>query len=74
MYDKLDNALYKTRRRMIDVCHELDIDINDVNMEDMLNAQCVNCSIWGNKFTEMIYEDYDAYVCEFCNDMDLLRF
>lgn len=73
MYDKLDKALNKTRRRLLDVCHELDIDINNVEMEELMNVQCINCNIWGNRFTEMIEED-NFSLCEFCHEMDSLRF
>jgi hypothetical protein len=73
MYDKLDRALNKTRSRLIDVCHELDIDINDVNVDELLNAPCCNCDIWGNKFTELV-EDEGLLLCKFCFDIDSLRF
>lgn len=74
MYDNLDKALYRTKRRLSEVCKELDIDINDVDTEDMLMVQCINCSIWGNKFTEMIEDDQESYLCEFCDGLDTLRF
>lgn len=73
MYDKLDRALNKTRSRLIDVCHELDIDINGVDVDELLNAPCCNCDIWGNRFTELI-EDEGLLLCQFCNDIDSLRF
>ena len=74
MYDNLDKALYRTKRRISEVCKELGIDLNDVSTEDMLMVQCVNCSIWGNKFTEMIEYEDDSYLCELCDDLDTLRF
>ena len=73
MYDKLDRALYKTRNRLIDVCHELDIDINAIAVEDLINIQCTACNIWGNRFTEMVDTD-DLPLCEFCDNIDSLRF
>lgn len=73
MYDNLDRALHKTKRRLSEVCQELELDVSDVSIDDLLMAQCVNCSIWGNKFTEMV-EDGDMYLCEFCNELDTLRF
>lgn len=73
MYDKLDKALNRSRSRLIDVCHELDIDINAVDLEELMNIQCVMCSWWGNRFTEMI-DDGDYPVCEFCDEMETLRF
>lgn len=73
MYDKLDKALNHTRSRLIDVCHELEIDINDVELDDLLNTQCVACSWWGNRFTEMV-DDKEYPLCNFCDDMDSLRF
>lgn len=73
MYDRLDKALNRSRRRLLDVCHELDIDINDVEVDDLMNVQCTACNVWGNRFTEMIdSEDYP--LCEFCDNMDSLRF
>jgi hypothetical protein len=74
MYDSLDRALNKTKRRLSDVCEEMNIKVSDVDYDELLNAQCVNCGIWGNKFTELVYEDYDVYVCEFCDNLDTLRF
>lgn len=74
MYDSLDRVLNKSRRRLIDVCHELEIDINNVNTDELLNVPCCNCDIWGNRFTEMIEEQDNMYICEFCENLDTLRF
>ena len=69
MYDKLDKALYRSRRSLLDVCNDMSINAGGVNAEELLNARCVNCGIWGNRFTEMVEE-----VCLFCDDLDTLRF
>lgn len=73
MYDKLDRALNKTRSRLIDVCHELDIDINNIDVDELINVQCTACNIWGNRFTEMVDTEY-LPLCEFCDNLDTLRF
>lgn len=74
MYDRLDRALHKSKRRLSDVCHELDINVSEVDTDELLNVPCCNCDIWGNRFTEMIEDSDNYYLCEFCNDLDTLRF
>lgn len=70
MYDKLDKALNRSRRSLLDICNDLGINAGAVDPDDLLNVRCVNCGIWGNRFTEMV----DDELCLFCDDLDTLRF
>lgn len=68
--DKLDRALNKSRQSFIQVCSTLEIDPESISMDKLLNCRCVNCGIWGNRFTEMI----DDELCLFCSELETLRF
>ena len=68
--DKLFSRLLKTRDSLYDVCEELGIDVPE---EDSLKClQCSQCSIWRAKGNFMF--DEGMPVCDFCQDLQLLRF
>lgn len=68
VFKALDKRLHGTRDNLADVCDELEIDIPKVSL--LNNCQCIECGIWGNKRSEM----YDSETCNFCHNIDTLRF
>lgn len=73
LHDRLSKRLLKTRDRLLDVCDELDININDVDESALLVCQCTGCSIWAGIYNTK--QDSDGMVlCDFCYDIDTLRF
>lgn len=68
MTAEINSILKGTRDNLADVCEDLDIPLPDP--KSLKVSQCVNCGIWGAKYSEM----YDDETCHFCNDMDSLRF
>lgn len=60
----LTDALYRTNRSIMDVCHELGIDYNEEDLEDL--SPCDNCSIWYWAYELM--QDVDGLdTCKFCD-------
>lgn len=68
MLKELDKRLHGTRDNLADVCDELGIEMPDP--KKLTNCQCIECGIWGNKHSEM----FDSETCNFCHNMDTLRF
>ena len=70
MFVKLIDRLKNTRDNLLDVCEELGHKFPN---EDQLPLyQCVNCYIWLPK-RQFVLED-EMPVCNFCADMETLRF
>ena len=70
MYVRLSSKLNNTRDSLVEVCKSLGIDPRIVNPALLEIESCCNCGIWGKNH---IYED-GLPICNFCNDMDTLRF
>ena len=69
-YKLLDDTLNKTRDSLVDVCDSLGIDPKLVDPELLDVEACSNCGVWGKNHVEQ-----DGLpVCQFCNDLDTLRF
>ena len=68
MFSKLITRLHGTRDNLAEVCEELDMSL--VDPKSLKVGQCIECAIWGAKYSEM----YDDETCHFCHDMDTLRF
>jgi hypothetical protein len=66
----LSDRLLGTRDNLIDACNELGLEVPDE--KDLSVRQCANCSIWKG-FRYFIVAD-DIPVCDFCTDMNLMRF
>lgn len=69
-YFILDKALSNTRRSLVDICAEFNINIENIDINKLENYSCCNCGIWGRNHT---HED-GLPICHFCNDIDSLRF
>lgn len=68
MIVELNKCLHGTRDNLAKVCEDLGIEMPDP--KSLKVSQCIQCGIWGVKYSEM----YDDETCHFCNDMDTLRF
>ena len=68
MYVKLSKALVNTRDSLVDVCYPMGIDTTVLNLEELEVAQCNDCSIW------LPHKQLHNGTCQFCLDMDDLRF
>lgn len=70
MFTKLVNRLLKTRDNLLYVCEEIGQDMPEEGSLPIL--QCAHCSIWRAK-AHFVLED-EMPVCDFCSDMELMRF
>lgn len=70
MSDRLFTRLLYTRDNLKDVCEELSIELPTEN--DLSCIQCTNCYLWVSK--RIVHYEDDIPVCNFCHDMDTLRF
>lgn len=69
-YKLLDETLNKTRDTLVAICDSLGIDSSEVNPSLLEVESCTNCGIWGRNHAHVD----DLPVCQFCNDIDSLRF
>lgn len=70
MLNKLFTRLLNTRDNLKDVCEELKLELP--TEASLTCIQCSMCAIWVSKRLS-VYED-DIPICNFCYDMDTLRF
>jgi len=65
MYQQLKTNLNKTYKSLYEVCSELGIDMNNLDLEQLtkLIDQCTHCSIWSTK----LIPDLDSNpICTTC--------
>jgi hypothetical protein len=65
MYIKLKNHLNKTHKPLYQVCKELDIDIELVDVAELTKHidQCTHCSVWSR---HLISDLDDNPICKYC--------
>ena len=70
MYVRLSEVLDRTRDSLVNACKSLGINPSTVDPNLLDVESCCNCGIWGKNM------ETDGYlpICNFCNDMDTLRF
>lgn len=70
MYVRLSAVLNHSRDSLVEVCESLGIDPSTIDPELLDVDSCCNCGIWGTNHVEQ-----DGLpICNFCNDLDTLRF
>lgn len=74
MYNKLFTELINTRTRLHDAAYVLNIPLESINIDELDNSIlcCAHCSIWRAKGHFVLQDDLP--VCDFCSDMELMRF
>jgi hypothetical protein len=65
MYIKLKNHLNKTHKPLYQVCKELDIDLDSLDVEELTKHidQCTHCGVWSVK---LIPDLDDNPICGYC--------
>ena len=65
MYTNLANSLNKSHKSLYQVCKELDIDINLVNVTELTKHidQCTHCGVWARR---LIQDLDDNPICDYC--------
>ena len=61
--NKLESTLYRSRRTLLDVCREMGLDIDTVELKEL--ETCSSCSIW--RKTRELKDDLDGNpICPEC--------
>jgi hypothetical protein len=65
MYRELKTSLNKTYKPLYQVCNELGIDIETLDIEELTKHidQCTHCSVWS---TKLIPDLDDNPICNYC--------
>lgn len=65
MYQQLKTNLNKTYKSLYEVCNELDIDINSLDLEQLTKHidQCTHCGIWSTKLIPDLDENPICTTC-----------
>ena len=65
-YHRLSIALNNTRKSLRQVCHELDINIDLIDIHQLPIDQCSHCNRW----SLLLIEDLDGNpICRFCEEL-----
>lgn len=64
---KLSALLLKTRHNILDVCDDLHIDFDTLDLNNLGVYQCINCDIWETAKNTITGED-GCTTCRFCDD------
>lgn len=62
--NKIEEALYRKKRTLLEVCEEFGIPVEDALIDEV--ETCSNCSIWF-KSTELIPDLDGNPICKVCN-------
>jgi len=65
MYTKLKNNLNKTYKPLYQVCKDLGIDMDTIDVQELTKHidQCTHCGVWSNK----LIPDLDSNpICGYC--------
>lgn len=65
MYLQLKNKLYKTHKNLYEVCKELDVPLQTVDISELTKQidQCTHCNVWDTK----LVPDLDGnLICKYC--------
>lgn len=64
--ERVEQALLKTRKSVMQVCQELNLPMPD--RDEMLVEQCSHCSVWHKNYK--LNEDLDGNpICQYCEDL-----
>jgi hypothetical protein len=64
-YKKLAKTLNKTRKSLTQTCHDLEIDVDDIEDHILVEVidQCSHCNIWSQ---QLVQDLDDNPVCPVC--------
>lgn len=66
MINRIEQALLNTRKRLFDVCKDLDTDLPD--RDELTVDQCSHCNTWHWQYR--LQEDLDGNpICTYCEDL-----
>jgi hypothetical protein len=65
MYKKLVNNLHRSHKNLFQVCVDLGIDLNDVDLEKLTKEinQCTHCNMWSKN---LILDLDNNPICSYC--------
>jgi hypothetical protein len=65
MYQQLVNNLHKTHKNLLQVCQELGVDINEVDLATLTKQidQCTHCNVWSK---HLVPDLDDNPICSYC--------
>ena len=73
MFTELISSLKNTRKTLVMACKECGVSPTEVIVEELPIAACDNCGIWLST-KQLVFDATDTRLCNFCNDLDTLRF
>ena len=73
MYKEVSDVLLRTRKKLTEVCNQLSINPENIDIDKLSVSSCDNCGWWGSHKSMIIIEDGTIY-CTVCDDMETIRF